>query len=581
MKISKESLLDKGLSLVPVKELEIKYDPNQTVGYDLTVDDFYTFSTDDGVFVQDCMAVYIPVTERSKKDISNKIMVQHNLLSPANGELVMEPNQDIVLGLYSLTKDNEDEEVFEYTKKVIKNNKEEEIKKAINKGLCIFNDCLPKTYPVIIDKPVTKKLLTIILNRIAQKCTTEELKEALDKIKDLGFQCSTSEGFSLSLFDLYHPKLEEISTKLVGDYRKDTEFIKENKELKEIMQSMSFASVIESGARGSWAQAQQLVFSRGYVTDHLNKIRNKLIKSSFVKGLTEEEYFDSSWGARKGLLDTALSSGDSGYLTRQLIYSTQFVELDDKLEDCGTEDYLEIDLKEMEDSNKNKNKSFIYSLKHRYIKIFDKDNNTWGSEILVYDPEIMFNQLVDKKIRLRSPIYCKSKHICKKCYGEFYKVLNSNKIGIISTQCIGERLTQLVLRTFHFSGAKFGEKEDIISGMAIAKKCFHNPNFVSPPNEPEKLLIFLFKLFSNYGNIYLVHLETIISSMLWGDNDKLWRTIKDREKHERYWNSILKIPSLKSWLIGCAFSNLKSKLLDGLVRDRVDEETVLTSLFRL
>ena len=138
-------------------------------------------------------------------------------------------------------------------------------------------------------------------------------------------------------------------------------------------------------------------------------------------------------------------------------------------------------------------------------------------------------------------------------------------------------------RTFHFSGSvetdKKSKGQDIISGMSIVKQYVHRPGSIAEPEEPQKLVMKLFRLFSNYGAIYLVHFEVIVSAMLWS-GEELWRTLPNRNNRKREWANILKIPSMKSWLIGCAFSNLRSKLLDGLVRNRVDEETTITSLFR-
>jgi hypothetical protein len=345
-------------------------------------------------------------------------------------------------------------------------------------------------------------------------------------------------------------------------------------EVHQELRKFSFTDYIDSGARGSWDQAKQLVLSRGYVSDATGKIRPKLIRSNLVGGLSQQEFFDSSWGARKGLLDTALSTGDSGYLTRQLIYSTVTIELGD-VDDCGTTDYFEIKIR---------NKAQARAILWRYY--LNEDGELEEIKRRTY------RDLVGKTIKLRSPVYCKSKHICKTCYGNLYKTLHSIQIGIIATQAVGERVTQLVLRTFHLSGVAqtsgaFEQQEDIISGISIANKLFHSPgdlNKVDQPGEkieaPEDLVNAIFEVFSQYGGIHMVHYEIIVSAMMWAD-DNPWRLTPSRESKPFKWTSILQIPNKSSWLLGVAFSNLKPRIIDGLVNAREDDDNCITDLFKL
>jgi hypothetical protein len=103
LKITKQQLINKGLTLIPVSEIDIKLDPDERIGYDFTVEDYYTFATDDGVFVQDCMALYFPITEKSIKDAKTKIGIWNNLISQTDITLVPQPSQDIILGIFSVT----------------------------------------------------------------------------------------------------------------------------------------------------------------------------------------------------------------------------------------------------------------------------------------------------------------------------------------------------------------------------------------------------------------------------------------------------------------------------------------------
>jgi hypothetical protein len=358
---------------------------------------------------------------------------------------------------------------------------------------------------------------------------------------------------------------EEFAASLTGNVEEDLKRIQESEEVNGHLRTMPFASFIESGARGSWDQVKTLVCTTGYKADITNKVRPELIRSSLVTGLNSKEFFDSCFGSRKGLLDTALSTGDSGYLTRQLIYSTVHQEVDPDLEDCGTTDHMMFYV-----ADKKTAKCLLW---RHYV---DDQNVTRCIK------EANYESLVGKTIKLRSPIYCKSKKICKTCYGELHKLLHSNQCGIVATQAIGERTTQLVLRTFHISGVAQGtsaDNDDIISGMSIVKKLFHKPTAFSEITSPYELVNLLHKIFSSYGAIQIVHYEVIVAAMMWVGN-KPWRIVEDRDTKEFEYVSILQVPNRTSWLMGGAFSNLKSRLLSGLISQEEDTENALTRLFR-
>lgn len=553
--MTKQELENKGLKLIPMSEIEINHNPDRTTGYDFTVDDYYTFATADGVFVQDSMAIYFPVTEDATQDVYEGIGIWKNLISPTDLTIVPRPNQDIILGIWAASTSQNPETV--------------EFKgKKLPFEQYILNTCFPKDYPVQT-KPMTKSRVMAILNDIVFKYPPNMVMETLDKLKRLGFMMSTIQGYTLGLDDLYSEELEDVARNLTGDITIDMEKMKSDDVMK-VMKSLPVAEFIDSGARGSWDQTKQLVLARGYVSDSSGRIMEKPIKNSFVSGLTQEEFFRSSWGARKGLLDTALSTGDSGYLTRQLIYSTINIELDPEIEDCGTTDGLELLIE-----NPKIAKTLLW---RNYI-------NEDGT--LTKIRRKSHRDLVGKKIKLRSPIYCKNPKICKKCYGDLYKILHSNQIGIIATHAVAERTTQLVLKSFHLSGTALvstkeenkGKQDDIVSGMTLAQKIFHDPDSIKVQS-PATLTKEIFDLFNPYKPIQMVHYEILVASMMWKDG-KPWRTQKNRITGDFEWVSILKVPSYSSWLLGAAFSSLKNKLLDGVIKNRVDVPSSLTELFRL
>jgi DNA-directed RNA polymerase subunit beta' len=536
-------------------------------------------------FDGDAMAIYFPVTDASRKDVLEKIMIENNLLSPTDLTLVPVPNQDIILGIWAASSEKS-EELVEY-----KGHKMTKYQK-------VFNMCLPDDYPVQLD-PCNRKKLIAILNNIAFRYPKTTVLETLDKIKVLGFELSSLKGYTLSIKDLYSRELSDISNSLMGndgvkERSKQIENIKHDmsrmndSDTMKILKSLPVSDFIDSGARGSWDQCKQLVLSRGYVSDANGVIKGNLIRSSLVQGLSQSEFFNSSWGARKSLLDTATSTGDAGYLTRQLIYSTVGIELGEE-DDCGTTDTLDVVVPNNDDGER-----MVKTLLGRYMV----DDNGNVVRIKISD----YKNYLGKTIKLRSPIFCKSKKICKKCYGDLYKLLHSDQVGIIATQAVGERTTQLVLRTFHTGGVaqakdQFDSQEDIISGITIANKLFHSPGKLVKSGEvlpPSTLVKMIYNVFNPYKGIHMVHYEIIISSMMFNKNKELWRTQPNRVLFTEVgsddkktlipgfeWVSILKVPAYTSWLLGAAFSNLKTKLLDGIIRQRVDESTAISELFKL
>lgn len=448
--------------------------------------------------------------------------------------------------------------------------------KNISKGRYEFNKCLPEDYP-LIDEPITKKIITEILNDIILKYPTNVSMKILDDLKDLGFKTCTESGYTLSLFDLYDEELLDLKKNLKdGDIKYNLNYIKNDKKINKLIKDKDYYKFITSGARGSVEQVKQLIFCRGYLADAHNNIRKDIIKSCLLEGFNEKEFFESSYGARKGLMDTAVSTGQAGYLTRQLVYSTIEMELGEN-EDCDTDEYLNILISYKNDDgtlNEEKTESLAKSLVWRYI--VDDDNKLHLVTMKNY------KQLYGKRVKLRSPIFCKDKKICKKCYGNLYKILHSDQIGVIATQAIGERSTQLVLSSFHSSGAVSGTNDsggndDIIDGMDVLNKMLHGAKNMTPSP-----VIFVKKfqnIFSSYGCIHLVHFEVITSAMMW-HGDKKWRLLKDRKDKKFTFESILQIPSKSSWLVGSSFSRIKTKLLEGLIDKKQDTPTALSEMFR-
>ena len=493
-------------------------------------------------FDGDQMAVYIPITKEAKQEILDKMLVTKNLSSPANESLTTIPSQDIILGIYYLTnKEYWPDDLVTYKNK------------KLTKGQLEFNKCLPDNYPVI-DFKIDKKKLIVILTDIKDRYPENITKQVLDNIKTVGFKYATLFGCTLSLKDCIMKNAKEITDPIFegGNIRKQLVELADSKVIDEVKKQFHYSYMIESGARGSWDQVKQLILTRGFISNFEGEILPEPIKNSLMSGLNQKEFFYSTYGSRKGLLDVALNTGASGYLSRKLIFTCANLQLDEDLVDCGTEDFLEVDVETMRKAKMLINRFYKDGDK---LSIITKDN---------------YKDLYQKKIKIRSPILCKSPKICKTCYGDLYKKINSRFIGIIAAQTLGERGTQLVLRTFHTSGSAVikgqnknssdMKQRDIIGDLASVSQIlhkFHGKTYESLVDE-------LFEVYNK--DIHHVHFECVVAQLMW-KNFKKWRLLPNRDKVEPVFFSIQSVPNHESWILAMAFSNPKRSILQGILHE--------------
>jgi len=175
--------------------------------------------------------------------------------------------------------------------------------------------------------------------------------------------------------------------------------------------------------------------------------------------------------------------------------------------------------------------------------------------------------LIDKAIEIRSPIFCKSPKLCQKCYGDLGKKLNSRFVGIVAAQTLGERGTQLVLRTFHTSGSAIikdshssdvtMKQEDIIGDLASVSELLHK----FKDKKPQDIVSELFQAYDK--DIYHVHFECVTAQLMWV-NGKKWRLLSNRNKIEPQYFSVQSVPAQESWILAMAFSNPKRSILHGI-----------------
>jgi DNA-directed RNA polymerase subunit beta' len=480
-------------------------------------------------FDGDQMAVYIPVTAEAKQEIREKLFITKNLSSPSNQALTTTPGQDIILGIYFITSpDFEDQE----------------------EGFKLFNDCLPDDYPEVRGIVDEKKLLSI-LNEIKDIYPEHITAQTLDAVKRVGFKYATLLGCTMSLDDFDFPEADSIRKSIydLPEIRDQLVAANSPEVIGRLQKAFPYAYMIESGARGSWDQAKQMVLTRGFISNFDGEILPTPIKNSLVQGLTPEEFFLSTNGCRKGLLDVALNTGTSGYLSRKLIFTCANLQINEDLEDCGTTDFLEVNV-----------------TSPKKARMLVRRNMSQGGE-LVQITNDNCEGLVGTVIKIRSPILCKSAKLCKTCYGDLYKHINSRFVGIIAAQTLGERGTQLVLRTFHTSGSAMikGEDEnpgmkqrDIIGDLTAVAELLHRFKGKTYTN-------IVHDLFAVYNkDIHHVHFECVVAQLMW-KNSRKWRLLENRDAVKPSYFSVQSVPNQESWILAMAFSNPKRSILKGVM----------------
>jgi DNA-directed RNA polymerase subunit beta' len=495
-------------------------------------------------FDGDQMAVYIPISTEAKEEIINKISISANLSSPANEELTTTPSQDIILGIYYLTSPDFSKDLIECKGK------------EILWGQAKFNEQLPLDYPLVEGQLKAKQLLHV-LNDIKNRYPRETTVMVLDNIKRIGFKYATLYGCTMSLQDFPVEGAEKLKEDIFShdELREQLISFSNPALINELKEKFKYAYMIESGARGSWDQVKQLILARGFISNFDGEILPLPIKNSLIDGLTQEEFFYSTYGCRKGLLDVALNTGTSGYLSRKLIFTCANLQIDEQVDDCGTTDTLEVDVKNDRKARMLVNRWCLSDDGQTYFRITNEN----------------YTDIIGKMIQIRSPILCKNPKICKKCYGDLYKNLNSRFIGIIAAQTLGERGTQLVLRTFHTSGSAVikgqenpdepetsMKQSDIIGDLASVAKLLHKFK-----NKTHTMIVD--ELFDVYDkDIHHVHFECVVAQLMWKDYRK-WRLMENRDKVEPSFYSIQSVPNQESWILAMAFSNPKRSILQGIL----------------
>jgi DNA-directed RNA polymerase subunit beta' len=460
-------------------------------------------------FDGDQMAVHVPLSYYSQVEARLLMLSSHNILSPASGRPLAIPSQDVVLGIYYLTKvkngdagegkmfANADEVNIAYNDGKIGLHTRIRVRldgKLVETtvGRVIFNRIIPKEVGYV-NELLTKKRLEELVSSIYKQLGNFRTSMFLDELKAVGFHFAMRAGITVGIEDVIIP--EEKQNYLDSAFKK-TQTIQSQYEKGVITDGERYNKIIDiwthttsdvadkmfsrlksdrqgfnpifmmadSGARGSKEQIRQLAGMRGLMakpqkkmTGQMGEIIENPITANFREGLSVLEYFISTHGARKGLADTALKTADAGYLTRRLVDVAQDMIV--SMDDCGTILGLRIgDLKEGEE--------IIEPLRDRILgrvaaeDVYDPETG----DIIIESGKLIEEDVADKiaavgieTVYIRSVLTCEAERgVCANCYGRNLAsgkmVDHGEAIGVMAAQSIGEPGTQLTLRTFHIGG---------------------------------------------------------------------------------------------------------------------------------
>ncbi|MFA4853871.1 MAG: DNA-directed RNA polymerase subunit beta' [Candidatus Omnitrophota bacterium] len=462
-------------------------------------------------FDGDQMAVHVPLSLESQLEAKVLMLAINNVFSPADGRPVISPTQDIILGVYYLSKEKAnalgegktfssfDEVLTAYEDKAVALHAK--IKIRVNGiydfdqkmvvgakqivtttvGRVLFNQILPPEFG-FVNRELNKSRVNDIVVSVYKRFGHTTTIKLLDDIKRLGFEMGTSGGISIGIDDMTVPldkpevlkESKEEVAKVEDQYRKG--IITDSERKAKVIDIWTHATdrisdllfkgmdsfnpifmMADSGARGSRLQIRQLAGMRGLMAKPSGEIIENPITANFREGLNVLEYFISTHGARKGLADTALKTADAGYLTRRLVDVAQEVIVCE--DDCGTLNGITVAAIIEGDEE-------VVSLKDRIIGRVALDNvvDIITDEVIVQQASEITEEKADQieklgieKIRIRSVLTCESgRGVCAKCYG---RNLSSGRlvelgeaVGVIAAQSIGEPGTQLTMRTFHIGG---------------------------------------------------------------------------------------------------------------------------------
>ncbi len=478
-------------------------------------------------FDGDQMAVHLPLSAEAQAESRVLMLSANNILSPASGRPIVVPTQDMVIGGYYLTEEvagaKGEGRVFRHRWEVeraldegsvsihapitFREGHDDEgnpVARSTTAGRLLFEAALPKTYAAEfghVTTPVKKKDFGVIVENLSDHYRKAEIAESLDAIKDLCYRYASQSGLTISIADVKTPPEKR---KILDDTEKDAEKFetqfrrgiitdgeRRQKEveiwgeataqvqdaMEKVLKAEQFNPIdmmVGSGARGNMMQVKQIAGMRGLVANPRGDMIPRPIKSNFREGLSMLEYFIATPGARKGLVDTALRTADSGYLTRRLVDVAQ--ELIIREDDCGTT--LGVWVENVIPDTPSR-RSFLETKLFGRALVTDTtlaDGTVLQAGLPLSDAqvELLRDDPGVDRVRVRSVLTCEAKlGICATCYGLSLATRKDiemgEAVGVIAAQSIGEPGTQLTMRTFHTGGVA---GQDIAGGLPRVVELF-------------------------------------------------------------------------------------------------------------
>jgi len=407
-------------------------------------------------FDGDTMAIYSLMTDEATEEARRLMMTMES--HKGMNQPTLDLKKDIFQGIYIMTRDYPIKET--YTGSIIDvDNMLKNIEKGIEikgtvmtVGKYLFNSAF-KEYAddkgYILETVTSKSFSKLIRKLLAYY--KEKLHEVIQRLQEMAYKIITIYPRSIILDDLLIAEDKEI-IKLREIFKKTDDLIEKTNLVSQMgavildrlkkTDSALYDSII-SGASGKMSQITQMLGVKGLISDANNNLTIS-ISSSFVDGLKPSEYFESGSGARKGLADRTLKTADTGYLTRKLVYALSCCKLSEDIHDCKTTRTFNIP-----------NDSDIAG---RVV-----GRNVLEGDTLIELTPANVNKF--KILKLRSPIFCKSREICHTCYGKLREIIKTRNIGVLSGESVGERGTQLVMRTFHTGGIVSVQIFDVIDAF--------------------------------------------------------------------------------------------------------------------
>ena len=481
-------------------------------------------------FDGDQMAVYVPLSDQAQNEAKTLMSAAGNLLKPANGDPIVNPKLDIIVGCFWMTKLIEGSKgegmifgspnaamlAYDYGEvalqskiKVVGTDKKKYDKFngelfETSVGRLLFNTVLPDDFEYVNDEISTKRVMALI-DELIMHYGFENMPKILDKIKEFGYHYSTRSGITWGIDNVIVPVekkafiekgmkeqveiVDQYNEGLISDEEKYQKMIeiweKTRGEIEKMLPDKiekhgPYYDMMMSGARGSLGSLTQMAGMIGNIVNPSGKVIEYPIIPSFKEGLSPIQYFISTHGSRKGLADSALKTAQAGYLTRRLVDVAQDIVVTE--EDCGTKDAVTMTREDILGVEIPLSKNIRGRVVAEDIRD-EKGETLYKRGFLITKEEAVKIEFLGVKfVKVRSPLTCKTVHgVCQKCYGldlaRNKPVEKGEAVGIVAAQAIGEPGTQLTLRTFHLGGVA---GSDITQGLPRIEEIFDR----RPPKVP-------------------------------------------------------------------------------------------------